>query len=158
MRRVARAGAVLGGLGLAMLVGCASRVPASPVATNATAAAVDLTVRVVGAASEEGWIAVAVYGSPESFADRRDPVAAARLAIAGGAASWRSPSLPPGRYAVAAYHDADGDGELDRSAVGVPTEPYGFSNDARGRFGPPSFDDAVVELGGGATGLEINLR
>jgi len=141
-----------------MLVGCASTVPASPVGTTATAAAVDLTVRVVGAASEGGWIAVAVYGSPESFADRRDPVAAARLAVAGGAALWRSPRLPPGRYAVAAYHDADGDGELDRSVVGVPTEPYGFSNDARGRFGPPAFDDAVVELGGGATELEINLR
>lgn len=155
MRAAARAGAVLAGLWLASLVGCAST---QPMAAAAPAAAVELRVRVTGAVSDDGFIAVAVYGSPESFAGRRDPVAADRLPVASGAASWRLAGLPPGRYAVAAYHDADGDGGLDRSPLGVPVEAYGFSNNARGRFGPPSFDDAAVELAGGTGELEITLR
>ena len=42
--------------------------------------------------------------------------------------------LPPGRYAVAAYQDVNGNGELDKVPPGIPTEPYAFSNDVgRGR-------------------------
>jgi uncharacterized protein (DUF2141 family) len=113
---------------------------------------------VVGAESSSGWIAVAIYGSGEAFDGRRNPAAAARLEVEDGGAVWRVPALGPGQYAVAAFHDADSDGELDRSAVGVPTERYGFSNDARGRFGPPSFGDAAVTLGDGAHELLITLR
>jgi uncharacterized protein (DUF2141 family) len=44
--------------------------------------------------------------------------------------------------AFAALHDEDSDGELDRDLIGIPTEGYAFSNDAREPFGPPSFDAA----------------
>ena len=40
--------------------------------------------------------------------------------------------LPPGDYAVAAFHDADGNGELGTNILGIPTEGYGFSNGAPG--------------------------
>lgn len=143
----------------AALIGCASVPPDEPPSqTDVPGSAVSLTVRVVGAESSSGWIAVAIYGSPEAFADRRDPAAAARLEVKDGGAVWRVPVLGPGQYAVAVFHDADADGELDRSAVGVPTERYGFSNDARGRFGPPSYSDAAVTLGDGAHELVITLR
>lgn len=143
----------------AALIGCASVPPDEPPSqTDVPGSAVSLTVRVVGAESSSGWIAVAIYGSPETFADRREPVAAVRLPVEERGASWRVPVLRPGRYAVAAFHDRDADGELDRSAVGAPTERYGFSNDARGRFGPPSFDAAAVRLDGGLAELTITLR
>ena len=51
--------------------------------------------------------------------------------------------------AVAAFHDADGDGELAQNFVGMPTEGYGFSNGARGFMGPPSFEAAAVSVGEG---------
>lgn len=141
----------------ATAVGCVSTVPEPPAAA-ASGTIVELTVRVVGAESDGGWIAVAIYGSLETFADRREPAAAVRLPVEDRGATWRVPVLRPGRYAVAAFHDTDADGEMDRSAVGVPTERYGFSNDARGRFGPPSFDEAAVTLGGGPAELTITLR
>ena len=37
-------------------------------------------------------------------------------------------------------------GKLDTNIVSIPTERYGFSRDAKGRMGPPSFDDAAVDL------------
>jgi uncharacterized protein (DUF2141 family) len=46
---------------------------------------------------------------------------------------------------VAVWHDADGDGELDSNFLGLPREPVGASNNATGRFGPPSFDDAAFD-------------
>ena len=49
--------------------------------------------------------------------------------------------------AVAAFHDADGNGELGTNILGIPTEGYGFSNGARGFMGPPSFEDAAVTIG-----------
>ena len=54
--------------------------------------------------------------------------------------------LAPGRYALFAMHDANGNGDLDRNLFGIPTEGYGFSNGATGTVGPPSFDAAAVSV------------
>ena len=58
--------------------------------------------------------------------------------------------VPPGTWAVLAYQDENGNGELDRNLIGIPKEPYGFSRDARGKFGPPKFEDAAIEVGEGS--------
>jgi uncharacterized protein (DUF2141 family) len=57
------------------------------------------------------------------------------------------PDLPPGKYAVAAYVDNNKNGKQDKNFLGVPKESYGFSNDARGMFGPPDFAEAEFEIG-----------
>lgn len=54
--------------------------------------------------------------------------------------------VPPGTWAVLSYQDVNDNGELDRNVIGIPKENYGFSRDARGRFGPPSFEDAAFEV------------
>lgn len=54
--------------------------------------------------------------------------------------------VPAGNWAVLAFQDVNGNGELDRNFIGIPSENYGFSRDARGKFGPPSFEDAVITV------------
>lgn len=54
--------------------------------------------------------------------------------------------VPAGKYAVRAFHDIDNDGEMNANWMGIPTEPYGFSNNARGKFGPPSFSAQLFEV------------
>ncbi len=54
--------------------------------------------------------------------------------------------VPPGSYAIAAFHDKDGNQQLGASVIGLPNEPYGFSRDARGTFGTPKFQDAVIKF------------
>ena len=49
-------------------------------------------------------------------------------------------------YAISVYQDYDEDGVLNNNMFGIPKEPYGFSNDARGKKGPPKFEDAVFQL------------
>ncbi len=51
--------------------------------------------------------------------------------------------LPEGSYAIACFHDANNNDELDRTFTGIPSEAYGFSNDARGVFGPPDLSDQL---------------
>lgn len=55
----------------------------------------------------------------------------------------------PGPYAIAFYHDADDDGEMDRGVFGVPTEGYGFSRNVGGGLSAPSFREAAIEVGVG---------
>ncbi|HWM85832.1 MAG TPA: DUF2141 domain-containing protein, partial [Kofleriaceae bacterium] len=54
--------------------------------------------------------------------------------------------IPAGTYAVGVLHDEDGDHKMKTGMFGRPKEGYGASRDARGRFGPPRFDDASLTL------------
>ena len=55
-------------------------------------------------------------------------------------------NVPAGKYAVSVVHDANSNGDLDRGSFGIPVEAYGFSNDARGMFGPASFSESEFEI------------
>ena len=55
-------------------------------------------------------------------------------------------SLSPGQYAIRYYHDEDDNGEMDTGLFGIPKEGYGFSNNARGKFGPPEFTEWLFVL------------
>lgn len=66
-------------------------------------------------------------------------------------------NLPTGRYAVSAFHDINSNEELDKNAFGVPRESYGFSNDARGTFGPPSREEQLFMLDRSKS-ITINLQ
>jgi len=59
--------------------------------------------------------------------------------------------VPAGPIAVSVFHDEDDDGELDSAALGIPSEAFGFSANARDMFGPPSFEEARIELVAGET-------
>jgi uncharacterized protein (DUF2141 family) len=66
--------------------------------------------------------------------------------------------VPTGSWAVLSYQDENDNGKLDRNVLGIPKEPYAFSRDARGRFGPPSFEDAAFELRDEKAITTIKLR
>ena len=64
--------------------------------------------------------------------------------------------LPDGKYAIGIFVDANYNNKMDRNFFGIPKEQYGFSNDAKGSFGPPSFKDASFNVSGDMK-LKINL-
>lgn len=55
-------------------------------------------------------------------------------------------NLKPGKYSFKYFHDENNNKELDTYWFGAPKEAYGFSNNAKGKFGPPSFEDTVFEI------------
>ena len=63
-----------------------------------------------------------------------------------GSVVYTIKNVKTGKYTIAAYHDINKDEELNTNMVGIPKEPYGFSNDARGTFGPPSLKDQTFTV------------
>ncbi len=55
-------------------------------------------------------------------------------------------NIKPGKYAFKYFHDENKNKEIDTNWIGIPNEGYGFSNNAEGTFGPPSFDEMVFEI------------
>ena len=113
----------------------------------AFASAADLVVRIEGVRSADGNIRVAVHrrAAGVDFPDSAGAVKAA-MRPAAETGDLVFAGLPPGDYAIAAFHDEDRDGDLNTNLLGMPTEGYGFSNDARGMFGPPGFDAAAFTI------------
>ena len=66
--------------------------------------------------------------------------------------------MPPGRYALQAHPDRNGDGLVGRNMIGVPTEGVGFSRDPSMLFGPPSFEAAAVEVTPAPARVKVELR
>ena len=75
-----------------------------------------------------------------------------------GAVTVRIGGVPPGTYAVVAYHDENDNGHVDRNFLGIPTEAVGFSRDAPDRLGPPSWNDAAFVVAPGGAQIELTLR
>ncbi|WP_426027001.1 DUF2141 domain-containing protein [Brevundimonas sp. TWP2-3-4b2] len=83
-----------------------------------------------------GSVMVALFGSEAAY-NGGAPVAQAAVS-ASGAVVARFENLPAGDYAMRAFHDVNGNGQMDTNPFGMPTEPYAFSNNARGNMGPAS--------------------
>jgi len=111
--------------------------------TSVLAHAADLTITVKGVRSADGAVFLAVYDSDKSFMKVPQAKTTRRMNASKGDLKIVIHDLPPGNYAIASYHDENGNGKLDTNALGIPEEGYGFSNDARGMFGPPKFSEAV---------------
>ena len=105
-----------------------------------------LTVIIDGLENDQGKVLVALCNSEKDFESSGKTCRLATLGIMKKQASITLDDLPPGMYALKAFHDENGDGELNTDFLGIPNENYGFSNNARGTFGPPSWDDAKFML------------
>ena len=66
--------------------------------------------------------------------------------------------VPPGRYAVQAFHDANANGELDLGIFSIPKEGIGFSNDAMAKLQRPKFSVAAFDHGTAAQHVPVTLR
>ena len=117
-----------------------------------------LVVQVEGLKDDQGKVHASLYASEDGFPTR--PEKALRqvdVKIEGGRARVVFEGIPPGGYAVAAYHDENGDGKLDTGFLGIPSEGLASSNDAKGFMGPPSFEKARVEVGPGENRITVRV-
>lgn len=113
-----------------------------------------LTMTVSGATPSTGQVLATVFSSSDSFMSEPYREASALIDAAGGSAMVFV-DLPAGSYAVSIIYDRDADGELDTNFLGIPTEPFGFSNNATALFGPPSWQDANFVL---RSDMEIHIE
>ena len=123
----------------------------------ALASAGELRVKLKGVESAEGNIRVAIFKSQEDF-DAERFVARVEVPAAVGVVEVVFADISPGVYGLNAFHDNNANQKLDRNLVGIPKEPYGFSNNAKGRFGPPKFDAVSFEITPESQTMEVDFQ
>jgi uncharacterized protein (DUF2141 family) len=119
-----------------------------------------LTLRIVGAKSSKGQIAIAVFNGEAGFpGDKSKAVRTLQTGIDPQTliAQVTLKNLPRGVYAVAVFHDENMNGRLDKNVLGIPKEGYGASNNPKKSMGPPKFAEAKFQLDQPEKVLEIQL-
>lgn len=116
---------------------------------------VTVTVTVQNVQSTQGQVAVAVYGR-DGFPKKGEQLMGVMVPATSPEVTARLEGIPPGTWAIAVFHDLDGDDTLDSNFIGYPTEPFTFSGEPMGRLSPPSFDKAKVTLTAD-TAITVNL-
>lgn len=119
--------------------------------------AAPLAVTVSGFRSVSGTLLMGVYADEAAW-NGGESVRHAQVEVDGDEVTVMFDDLAPGTYGLKMYQDLDGDNELDTSGMGIPTEPYGFSNNARGMFGPASWSDASFTVVVGENSQVITIR
>lgn len=107
-------------------------------------AAQTLTVKIGNIKDDAGQISVAVYNLEKEY--MKKPFVAKSTKAVKGAVEIVIEGLAAGTYAITIMHDANDNKKLDSNLIGIPKEGFGFSNNAMGSFGPPSFDKAKFEF------------
>jgi len=118
---------------------------AAAILAPACALAADLSLSVADGPAAEATLYVALYDSAAGYAGSK-AVASQTAPMQAGKARFVFLGLPPGRYALRAFADENGNGKLDTNLVGMPIERYGFSNDAKGNLAAPDFEAAAFRV------------
>jgi len=134
--------AVVGLLWLAAIAALPASSTAQPGQASPAAATRQVVVIVEGLRNDAGQVVGGLYDRPTTWLGENQAAENCHAPIVGGRARCVFHAISTSAVAFAALHDEDGDGELDRDLIGLPTEGYAFSNDVREPFGPPSFDAA----------------
>ena len=117
-------------------------------------------VKILNIKNSMGTVACALFDSPVGFPTEflHSATNVMIIKIRKAQARCDFEDIPPGTYAMVVIHDANMNGKLDTNFLGIPTEGYGFSNDARGLLGAPSFSDASFQYDGQNVDLTMSLH
>jgi uncharacterized protein (DUF2141 family) len=113
----------------------------------APATAADVTVIVDQIESAQGKVYVTLWGSKETWLDDQKSLQNIGEPAAVGAVTFMLRDVAPGRYAIATFHDENGNGQMDFNFIGYPTEGYAFSHDIRPFLSAPSFESCAFDVG-----------
>jgi uncharacterized protein (DUF2141 family) len=116
-----------------------------------------LAITLAGIRHDKGQMRVSLYADPKTFRKEAQANASVTAPPVVGDTVVRFDNLAPGRYAVMAYHDEDGNGELNRRFGMFPTEGYGLSNNPK-VAGPPAFEDSAFDVPAPDGSIRIDIR
>lgn len=102
-----------------------------------------IKIKIIGIEEIKGQMAIALFNSAENFPEQKGDNPHTFVEINSDSVEYTFYNIVNGDYAIAAYHDANSNREMDKNFLGIPTEDYVFSNYASGSFGPPEFEEAV---------------
>ncbi|MBV8394330.1 MAG: DUF2141 domain-containing protein [Alphaproteobacteria bacterium] len=117
-----------------------------------------ITVPIEGLRNDNGVVRCGLYNSPNGFRDVGKQFKGEVAKISGGKATCVFSDVPPGTYAVALFHAENNEETLPTGMFGIPKLGYGFTRDAKGSMGPPSFNAAAYAYQGGSTVWPVKMN
>lgn len=138
---------------MALALGATGPAHAEPGTASATT---ELTVTVTGL-KPKGTLRLGLFASQADYEAGRS-ISGAQPSVTADSVTFVLSDLVPGTYAIKFYHDVNDNKTMDSNPFGMPTEPYGFSNNAKGRFGPAGWEQAAFTLPpeGGVHAIKAN--
>lgn len=99
-----------------------------------------ITIELINFKSDKGKVFIALYNKKDQFLKK--PFKTETATISSNKALVVFKDILAGEYTVSAFHDENDNKKMDTKMFGIPKEPIGISNNAKGFFGPPKYEDA----------------
>lgn len=139
---------------LAVLVTFISTVAGSPMLYGQDATGT-VIIEVEGLRNSKGSVLSALFDNPTTFPN--SSAATTTATIDSTRARLVYEGLTLGAYVISVLHDENGDEQMQRNSLGMPTEGFGFSNNPTISFGPPTFASTKVDVPADTLTLQIRM-
>ena len=139
-----------------ILLGLAGALPAAPAWSAGPTAS--LTIRVENVWPAGGTLRLGIYDAAAYPDDNSKPIASADVPAVAGETVITLHGIPPGVYAVQTFQDVNSNNKMDTTWIGLPLEPFGFSQDAKPFLSKPGFDQVKFTLEAGDNTQTIHLQ
>jgi uncharacterized protein (DUF2141 family) len=116
-----------------------------------------LTINVTNLESATAPVVMGIYGTKNKFPDSKDQLKEYRFKPKNGKLSAKIDDLTYGEFAMAIYQDVNSDGKIDKNMIGIPEEPFGFSNNYKPTIKAPSFKDCKFDYNEHTNTVDISL-
>lgn len=119
----------------------------------------NLVLQIKNVDAAEGTLRVAVYEGEQNFLKTgKELITTSRIVKSKKDQQVILSEVPFGKYAIAIYHDVNDNGKLDKNYLGIPTEPYAFSNNPKVKWRSPTFAETQVEFNSQQKDLHLELN
>lgn len=116
-----------------------------------------LSITITELKSATAPVIFSVYQNPDTYLDPKAQLKTYRFVPKGKTLKIKLSDLKFGTYAIAFYQDMNDSGEIDKNGLGIPKEPYAFSNDIRPKMSAPSFADCKFTYSKTANSIKVKM-
>lgn len=116
----------------------------------------EIKVTVNNIKEKDGKLMVAVYQGEENY--RENALSETTIPVKSTGSQEFTLSLPEGEYSIAVFQDLNDNEELDKNLMGMPQEPFGFTNKSMGTLGAPSYEDTKFKVDKDDTSVVVDLK
>jgi uncharacterized protein (DUF2141 family) len=108
--------------------------------------------------SDKGVLVLDLHRDPATFLKKGGRIVRVWVPAVKGETQACVPVPEPGVYAVGVYQDKNSNLKFDKGFLGIPTEPYGVSNNPSIGFSAPSFEDSSFTVHGPLTPVPVAMH
>ncbi|MEI7724328.1 MAG: DUF2141 domain-containing protein [Bacteroidota bacterium] len=119
----------------------------------------EIVVNISGLRSDKGKCLLYLYNNKKGFPnDAGKAITTTNGSIFSGKSTLVLKDIPYGEYAIGIIHDENGNGRMDTNFLGMPREGVGVSNNAKGHFGSPGYEDSKFKVNQKSLKLSIKIK